>query len=92
MPKPVRELLRLVHVEQIDIQRLKREDFEVVEFLKAEDPELFKTLRKVGEKQAQEACLSGSRPRSRGLGAALRAGFNTTPGCKCRSEAVATDS
>ena len=46
MPKPVRELLRLVHVEQIDIQRLKREDFEVVEFLKAEDPELFKTLRK----------------------------------------------
>lgn len=46
MPKPVRELLRLVHVEQIDIQRIKREDFEVVEYLKAQEPELFKTLKK----------------------------------------------
>ena len=27
MPKPVRELLRLVHVEQIDIKSIKREDF-----------------------------------------------------------------
>ncbi len=26
MPRPVRELLRLVHVEQIDIQRIRRED------------------------------------------------------------------
>jgi hypothetical protein len=58
MPKPVRELLRLVHVEQIDIQRLKREDFEVLEYVKAEDPELFKTLKKAAKKQAQEACLS----------------------------------
>ena len=29
MPRPVRELLRLVHVEQIDIQRIKREDVEI---------------------------------------------------------------
>ena len=34
MPKPVRELLRLVHVERIDLSRVKREDFEVLEFLK----------------------------------------------------------
>lgn len=46
MPKPVRELLRLVHVEQIDIQRVKREDLDVVEFLKSEDPTLYKTLKK----------------------------------------------
>jgi transcriptional regulator with XRE-family HTH domain len=46
MPKPVRELLRLVHVEQIDIQTIKREDWEVVEYLKAQEPELFKTLKK----------------------------------------------
>ena len=46
MPRPVRELLRLVHVEQIDIQRIKRDDLEVIEFLKCEDPELFKTLKK----------------------------------------------
>lgn len=46
MPRPVRELLRLVHVEQIDIAKIKREDFEVVEYLKASDPELFKSLKK----------------------------------------------
>lgn len=46
MPRPVQALLRLVHVEQIDPARVKREDFEVVEYLKASDPELFKSLKK----------------------------------------------
>lgn len=46
MPRPVRELLRLVHVEQIDIQRIKREDMDVIEYLKSEENELFKTLKK----------------------------------------------
>ncbi len=46
MPRPVQSLLRLVHVEQIDPARVKREDFEVVEYLKASDPELFKSLKK----------------------------------------------
>jgi len=46
MPKPVRELLRLVHVEQIDIQRIKREDIDVIEYLKSEEAGLFKTLKK----------------------------------------------
>jgi DNA-binding transcriptional regulator YiaG len=55
MPKPVRELLRLVHVEQIDIQRLKREDFEVVEYLKAEDPEQFKSLKKAARGKVKKA-------------------------------------
>jgi DNA-binding transcriptional regulator YiaG len=54
MPRPVRELLRLVHVEQIDIQRIKREDFEVVEYLKAEDPEMFKTLKKAAKSKAKK--------------------------------------
>ena len=57
MPKPVRELLRLVHVEQIDIQRLKREDFEVVEYLKVEDPELFKTLKKAARSKLKKAAV-----------------------------------
>ena len=39
MPRPVRELLRLVHVEQIDIQRIKRDDVDIVEYLKSEDSE-----------------------------------------------------
>ena len=46
MPRPVQELLRLVHVEQINIQRIKREDVVVVEYLKAQEPELFKELKK----------------------------------------------
>ncbi len=46
MPKPVRELVRLVHVEQIDLEKVRREDFEIVEYLKATHPDLFLSLRK----------------------------------------------
>lgn len=46
MPKPVRELLRLVHVEQLDLARIKKEDFEIVGLLKAQNPELYKALKK----------------------------------------------
>jgi len=46
MPRPVQHLLRLVHVEQIDIQKIKREDYDVVEFLKATNAEMFKDLKK----------------------------------------------
>ena len=46
MPRPVQHLLRLVHVEQIDIAKIRREDFEVAEFLKSQKPDLFKDLKK----------------------------------------------
>ena len=46
MPRPVQHLLRLVHVEQIDIAKIKREDFEVAEFLKSQKPDLFKDIKK----------------------------------------------
>lgn len=46
MPRPVQHLLRLVHVEQIDIQKIKKEDWEVIEYLKAKKPDLFKELKK----------------------------------------------
>jgi transcriptional regulator with XRE-family HTH domain len=49
MPRPVRELLRLVHVEQIDIHRIKREDVEIANLLKSQDPELYKTLKKTAK-------------------------------------------
>ena len=49
MPKPVRELLRLVHVEQLDLQRIKRDDMEVIEYLKSSDTELYKTLKKAAK-------------------------------------------
>lgn len=55
MPKPVRELLRLVHVEQVDIQRIKREDLDVVDYLKSEEPDLYKTLKKSAKSKMKKA-------------------------------------
>jgi transcriptional regulator with XRE-family HTH domain len=46
MPRPVQALLRLVHVEQIDVSKIRREDYEVVEYLRAKEPELLKRLKK----------------------------------------------
>ena len=46
IPRPVQALLKLVHVEQIDINKVRREDFEIVEYLKTSNPELFKSLKK----------------------------------------------
>ena len=46
MPKPVRELVRLAYVEQIDIKAIKGEDWKVIEYLKAQEPDLYKSLKK----------------------------------------------
>jgi transcriptional regulator with XRE-family HTH domain len=46
MPRPVQHLLRLVHVEQIDIAKIKRDDYEVIEYLKAKKGDFFKELKK----------------------------------------------
>jgi len=46
MPRPVQHLLRLVHVEQIDIQKIRRDDYEVVEYLRSAKPDLLKELKK----------------------------------------------
>lgn len=45
MPKPVRELLRLVHVDQIDVRKITRDDFRVLSYLKTSEPALYKRLR-----------------------------------------------
>lgn len=55
MPKPVRELLRLVHVEGIDIQSIKREDQDVIEYLRNEEPELLKSLKKSAKGRQKQA-------------------------------------
>ena len=44
MPKPVCELLRLVHVEGIDLARARREDFEVATHLRSTNPSLYRRL------------------------------------------------
>lgn len=54
MPNPVRELLRLVHIEGIDIAKVQREDVEIAEFLKAQEPEMYETVRKAVQKKNQD--------------------------------------
>lgn len=46
MPKPVRELLRLVHVEQVDLSQVRRADFEIIAYLRESHPDLYRSLRK----------------------------------------------
>ncbi|MEC5397860.1 helix-turn-helix domain-containing protein [Uliginosibacterium sp. H1] len=46
IPRPVQALLRLVHVEQVDINKLKKEDIEVIEYLRSQKGELLKSLKK----------------------------------------------
>ena len=44
MPRPVRELVRVVHVERIDLSKVSRTDFEVIAHLKRTDRALYKQL------------------------------------------------
>ena len=56
MPRPVKELLRLVHVEQIDLSQVKRVDFEIISYLKESHPDLYRNLRRAvkGRQKAGE--------------------------------------
>lgn len=47
-------MLRLVHVEQVNIEKVKREDVEVAEYLKASNPDLYKTLKKEARAKRKE--------------------------------------
>ena len=44
MPKPVCELLRLVHVEGIDLARARGEDFKIANHLRSSNPALYRRL------------------------------------------------
>jgi transcriptional regulator with XRE-family HTH domain len=52
MPRPVKELLRLVHVEQIDLSQVKRIDFEIISYLKDAHPDLYRGLRRAARARA----------------------------------------
>ena len=47
MPKPVQELLRLVHIERAHLSRIRKEDFEILYLLKSQHPSLYRFLSKV---------------------------------------------
>lgn len=55
IPRPVQHLLRLVHIEQIDIQKLKRDEAEVLEFLRAHKPDLLRDLKKQAKAQQKKS-------------------------------------
>jgi transcriptional regulator with XRE-family HTH domain len=59
MPKPVRELLRLVHVEQVDLSQVKRVDFEIISHLKTSHPDLYRTLRRAVKGRVPEPDVPG---------------------------------
>lgn len=46
MPRPVHELFRLVHIEQVELAKINREDIEVITLLQAQYPDLYETLKK----------------------------------------------
>ena len=56
IPRPVQQLLRMVHIEHIDIHKIKREDYEVIEYLRTARSALFKEL-----KQAAKAALKSKK-------------------------------
>ena len=62
MPKPVRELLRLVHVEQIDLSQVKRVDFEIISYLKSSHPDLYRTLRRAVKSRSPEGAGGEGEP------------------------------
>jgi transcriptional regulator with XRE-family HTH domain len=68
MPKPVRELLRLVHVEQVDLSQVKRVDFEIISYLKEAHPELYRNLRRAARSKHRHADGEPAVPATEGDG------------------------
>lgn len=54
IPRPVQALLRLVHIEQVDISKIRKEDIEVLEYLRTQKPDLLKTLKKEAKAKKRE--------------------------------------
>lgn len=46
MPRPVRELLRLVHVEQLDLSRVRREHLDIIDHMRIHHPHLYQSLQR----------------------------------------------
>ena len=63
MPKPVQELLRVVHVEQLNLRNVTRNDLMVLAYLKKKQPSVFKRLK--AQATAAEANGASHRPRRR---------------------------
>jgi transcriptional regulator with XRE-family HTH domain len=49
MPRSARELVRLVHIEQVDLTKIRKDDLIVAERLKVENPDLYENLKNSAE-------------------------------------------
>jgi transcriptional regulator with XRE-family HTH domain len=54
IPKPVQALLRLVHIEHVDIDKIRKDDYEVIEYLRTHRSDLYKTLKKEAKAKKKE--------------------------------------
>jgi transcriptional regulator with XRE-family HTH domain len=72
MPKPVQKLLKVVHIEGIDIGRLSRSDVDVISLLKSKRPELYQRLRTQASSRGAQPYRSAPPASKRGNGAALK--------------------
>ncbi len=50
MPRPVRELLRIVHVEGIPLPQVRGDDFALVHYLKKSRPGLYRDLKTAAQR------------------------------------------
>lgn len=55
IPKPVKELVRLVFVEQIKINEISKDDQDVIDYLKKNEPETLKALKKSAKNALKQA-------------------------------------
>jgi transcriptional regulator with XRE-family HTH domain len=55
IPRPVQALLKLVHVEQVDIAKIRRDDVDVIEYLRQTNPDMLKSLRKEAKAAKKKA-------------------------------------
>ncbi len=53
IPKPVQTLLRLVHIEKVDIEKVRKDDFEVLEYLRSHNQALLRDLKKQAKAAAK---------------------------------------
>ena len=49
MPKPVRELVRLVHIQKVDLSKIQKDDLIVAKLLKTKNPNLYKSLKEMAK-------------------------------------------
>lgn len=54
IPNATKAMIRLVHIEQVDVEKITKGDQLVAEYLKAEDPETYLSILKVAKAKLKQ--------------------------------------